>query len=240
MLTILHHDESLVAAVKPAGLLVHRSWLDKDADVFMLQLLRSQIGQYLYPVHRLDRPTSGIIVFALTETAARALTQQFEHGGCEKNYLALIRGWAENQYIDYPLSVQYDRIADRRRRRGLPPQQAQTTLMALAHLEFPFAAGKRYATARASLVRLRPHTGRRHQLRRHMKHIRHPIVGDTAYGDLHQNHAFAAHLGINRLMLHAASLSFTHPATGCRLTLQSPPDDAAWRHLLTAGDSAKP
>lgn len=229
---ILHHDDDVVVVVKPAGMFVHRSPLDPHETVFLLQTLRNQIGQYLYPVHRLDRPTSGVMLFALNKEAARYLKPQFDNGETEKQYLAVVRGWVNEQIIDYSLSVTFDDIADRNRSRDKSTQTAISHVIPLAKIELPFVSSVRYPTSRYSLVQLIPKTGRKHQLRRHMKHIFHPIIGDTAYGDLRQNKAFAEHLGIQRLMLHAQSLSFRHPQTGQWLTYVAPPEDQSWQQIL--------
>lgn len=231
-LPIHYLDKHFVIAEKPAGLLVHRSWLDKHETTFMLQRLRDQLGQYLYPVHRLDRPTSGLLLFALNEHSARALKIQFDTGQIEKRYLAIVRGYVDSQTIDHPLTVKYDKIADAKRRRDHPAQHAQTQLTTLAQTELPFASSTRYSTSRYSLVQLQPKTGRKHQLRRHLKHIAHPIVGDTAYGDLRQNKAFAEHLQIQRLMLHAYRLDFPHPHSQEKLSICAYPKDTDWQRIL--------
>ncbi len=143
MLEVIYLDDTVVCVNKPAGLLVHRSWLDRQATDFLLQQLRDQIGRYLYPVHRLDRPTSGVMIFALTAEAATALKEQFDAGEIEKSYLAVVRGWVEDREIDYPLSVIYDKVADRDARRDKPAQSAITRVKLLATLELPFASGTR-------------------------------------------------------------------------------------------------
>lgn len=233
MLEVIYLDDTVVCVNKPAGLFVHRSWLDRQATDFLLQQLRDQIGHYLYPVHRLDRPTSGVMIFALTAEAATALKEQFDAGEIEKTYLAVVRGWVEDREIDYSLSVIYDKVADRDARRDKPAQSAITRVKMLATVELPFASGTRYSTSRYSLLQLQPKTGRKHQLRRHMKHISHPIVGDTAYGDLRQNKAFAKHLGISRLMLHAEIIRWQHPVSGQQIISQATPD-MDWQNLPTA------
>lgn len=210
-LEILYQDEFIVAVNKPAGMLVHRSWLDSHETEFVMQQLREQLGQYVYPIHRLDRPTSGVLLFALNSQTANLLCQQFEQKQVEKQYLAVVRGYLiGEQRIDYPLKVQWDKIADKFSSKDKEAQEAITDYQGLLTVEMPYGVG-RYSTSRYSLVRLTPHTGRKHQLRRHLKHIFHPILGDTQYGDLHQNRALAAHTGVSRLMLHAEQLAFSHP-----------------------------
>ena len=231
MLEILYRDEYIVAVNKPAGMLVHRSWLDSRETRFVMQTLRDQIGRHVFPVHRLDRPTSGVLLFALNSEIANLLCQQFEGKTVQKSYLAVVRGYLNGaERIDYPLKIQRDKIADKFSREEKEAQTAVTDYIGLNTAEMPWAAGK-YQTSRYSLVRLIPHTGRKHQLRRHMKHIFHPILGDTQYGDLHQNRAFADKTQVSRLMLHAEKLTFHHPITQIRLEIQAGLDEQ-WQRLL--------
>ncbi|WP_101775143.1 tRNA pseudouridine(65) synthase TruC [Pasteurella oralis] len=230
-LIILYQDEYIVAVNKPAGMLVHRSWLDSHETQFVMQTLRDQIGQHVYPIHRLDRPTSGVLLFALNSTVANLLCLQFENKQVEKRYLAIVRGYLTGQaQIDYPLKVQLDKVADKFAQADKAAQQAVTDYFGLCTVEMPYAV-KKYNTTRYSLVRLVPHTGRKHQLRRHMKHIFHPILGDTQYGDLHQNRALTEHTGVQRLMLHAERLIFTHPITQQRLDVSANLDQQ-WLDLI--------
>ena len=230
-LEILYQDEHVVAVNKPAGMLVHRSWLDRHETKFVMQTLRDQIGQLVYPIHRLDRPTSGVLLFALNSEMANLLCYQFEQKQTEKEYLAVVRGYVTGLgEIDYPLKVQLDKIADKFAQQDKAPQSAVTFYNGLKTVEMPYGVG-RYATSRYSLVRLIPKTGRKHQLRRHMKHIFHPILGDTQYGDLHQNRALTEHTGCSRLMLHAEKLTFVHPLTQQSITLQAGLDEQ-WQNLM--------
>ena len=230
-LEILYQDEHIVAVNKPAGMLVHRSWLDRHETQFVMQTLRDQIGQLVYPIHRLDRPTSGVLLFALNSETATLLCHQFEQKQTEKEYLAVVRGYVTGQgEIDYPLKVQLDKIADKFAQQDKEPQSAVTFYDGLKTVEMPYGVG-RYATSRYSLVRLIPKTGRKHQLRRHMKHIFHPILGDTQYGDLHQNRALTEHTGCSRLMLHAEKLTFVHPLTQQPITLQAGLDEQ-WKNVM--------
>lgn len=231
MLEILYRDQYMVAVNKPAGMLVHRSWLDSRETRFVMQTLRDQIGQHVFPVHRLDRPTSGVLLFALNSEIANLLCLQFEGKTVQKSYLAVVRGYLNGaDRIDYPLKIQRDKIADKFSREEKEAQTAVTDYVGLNTAEMPWAAGK-YQTSRYSLVRLIPHSGRKHQLRRHMKHIFHPILGDMQYGDLHQNRAFADKTQVSRLMLHAEKLAFHHPITQIRLEIQAGLDEP-WQRLL--------
>ncbi|MCW8889534.1 MAG: pseudouridine synthase [Sedimenticola sp.] len=212
-LTIIYQDEHYIAVDKPAGMLVHRTRISEDTR-FVLQQLRDQIGQRVYPVHRLDRPTSGVLVFGLDSDAARRLVGLFEQRLVTKRYLAVVRGYTdEAARIDYPLQEEA----------GRPHQDAVTEYRRLATVELPYGVG-RYATARYSLLEVRPETGRMHQIRKHMKHIFHPIVGDTTHGDGKHNQLFRDELGVYRLLLMATDLAFDHPYTGKPLTLRALPD----------------
>jgi len=227
MLDILYLDDYLAIVNKPAGWLVHRTPLDKGESRFVLQALRDQIGQHVWPVHRLDKGTSGVLVFALSAEVASALGQAFESGvGLHKTYRAIVRGWpADAQLIDHALK----RMPDDMRSQREEMQSAKTRLRTLHRGELPIAQGD-FATLRWAEVQLQPLTGRRHQLRRHMKHIAHPIIGDATHGKGPLNRAVAAHWGVGRLWLHALSLQLTHPVSGAVLTLEAPtgPEWAFW------------
>lgn len=205
---VLYRDEVLLVVNKPSGLLTHRG-LANDRDNALVRA-RAIAGCYVHPVHRLDRATSGVLVFALDAEAARVLGKQVESGGWGKRYLALVRGATADAFeIDYALpALEAPRDAERK--------PARTSLRTLGRFE------------RSSLLECIPHTGRPHQLRRHLKHISHPIAGDTRYGDGKHNRALRERFGLYRLALHAASLSLTHPRSGERLTLRaSVPEDLA-------------
>jgi tRNA pseudouridine65 synthase len=221
-LDIVYRDDSLVVINKPPGLLVHRSPIDRHETRFAVQVLRQQIGQRVWPAHRLDKPTSGLLVFALSAESAQNLSAQFAGRTVDKRYLALLRGYCPLQLaIDHPVKIPVD-DCDPGRRLEAQYLSAQTSLQRLARVELP-AHVDRYATSRYSLVELRPSTGRRHQLRRHMKHISHPILGDANYGKSRHNRFLADQLGCRRLMLACIGLTLMHPATGQPLTLESSP-----------------
>jgi len=218
---VLYQDNNLIAINKPEGWLVHRSWLDKNETVFVMQTLRDQIGQHVYPIHRLDRPTSGVLIFALSSDIARLLSQQFAEKQIEKTYHAIVRGYVDGEdTIDYPLAEELDKIADKFASKDKPAQEAITFYKGLSKIELPIAVGK-YQTARYSFVELKPQTGRKHQLRRHLKHIFHPIIGDSKHGDLHQNRAFSHYFRVKRLMLHASTIEMMHPVTHKPLTIHA-------------------
>ena len=223
-LTVLHRDEHLVAIDKPPGLLVHRTQLAAHEDEAALQLLRDQLGQPVWPVHRLDRGTSGVLLFALSAEVASLLGAMFEQGQMDKRYLALVRGWpAEDAgVIDHPLARDPELPSA-----GQTMLEAQTRWRVLQRAEWPIATDARFATTRVALLEAEPLQGRRHQIRRHLKHIAHPILGDATHGKGPLNRAVAAHLGTQRLWLHAQRLSLVHPVTGAALQLAAPPD-AAW------------
>ena len=231
MFEILYQDNGLIAINKPSGWLVHRSWLDKHETVVVMQTLRDQIGQHVFPVHRLDRPTSGVLLFALSSEIARLMSEQFATKQIEKTYHAIVRGYVEGEAtIDYPLVEELDKIADKFSDNNKPAQDAVTTYRGISKIEVPIKVGK-FDTARYSFVELKPKTGRKHQLRRHMKHIFHPILGDSKHGDLHQNRAFAEFFSIKRLMLHASKLQITHPINHDPIIIEANLDQQ-WQDIL--------
>ncbi len=219
-MNLLYLDAHLVAIDKPAGLLVHRTGLDAGETRFALQLVRDQLGRAVWPVHRLDKGTSGVLLFALDAVTAGVLGRRFEHGeGMEKTYHAIVRGWPDaSGRIDHPLA----RLADDARAGRVDVQQACTHFRTLARHELPLS-GERFVTTRCARVELRPLTGRRHQLRRHMKHIAHPMLGDATHGKGPLNRAVAALIGMQRLWLHALTLSLEHPVTGAAVRIEAPP-----------------
>lgn len=210
-LEILYKDEHIVVINKPSGLLVHKSMIDKDEIYFAMKILRDQIGQWVYPVHRLDKPTSGVLLFALDSESARLLSEQFKAHSIQKTYIAVVRGYLEdNGVIDYPLSVKFDKITDKKANKEKEAEEALTFYKSLGRVEIDFAVG-RYEKTRYSLVELQPQTGRKHQLRRHMKHLSHHILGDTKYGRGEHNKLIRKEFDCNRLLLHAKSLEILHP-----------------------------
>lgn len=200
-LPILYRDQDVVAVDKPAGLSVHRGW-DGDRDVAMTRL-RDQLGRHVFPAHRLDRGTSGVLLFTLSSEVATALGKIFAEGRAEKIYLALVRGLPPaSGTIDHPL----------------PPGEDRREPRVAAVTDFR----RIESFGRYSLVEARPHTGRLHQIRRHLKHIACPIIGDVNYGKGEHNRLFRASHDLDRMFLHAASLSLPHPTTGRLLEIRAP------------------
>jgi tRNA pseudouridine65 synthase len=211
MLDILFRDEHLIAINKPHGLLVHRSPIAADAAEFALQLLRDQVGLKVNPVHRLDRATGGILLFALDKPVEVAMQQQFSDNLVNKHYLAIVRGHTpDKEDIDYPLRKENGAL-----------QEAFTTYVTLNRAELPVPLGK-HETSRYSLIDVKPSTGRMHQIRKHLSHVNHPIIGDTTHGCNKQNKLFREKWNMTTLLLHASSLSFNHPVTKKNIIIEAP------------------
>lgn len=207
---ILYQDEHYVAIHKPPNILVHRTAMSKDT-CFVLQELRNQLGQRLYPVHRLDRATAGVLVFALSSTAAEALARQFREQTIEKVYWLIVRGWtADTGCIEHPVKI--NDLGERK--------EGITHYQTLAKIELPVAVD-RYPSSRYSLVEARPKTGRRHQIRQHFKHISHHLIGDTSYGKGTHNQFFREQMECSRLLLLSRSLRFWHPYTDQSLLIHA-------------------
>jgi tRNA pseudouridine65 synthase len=221
-LPILFRDEHLVAIDKPAGLLVHRSALDRHERRFALQMLRDQIGCHVYAVHRLDRATSGVLLFALSSGVAQSLSATFAERRVGKRYLAVVRGHPPLQgAIDHPLRqfADDDEIGDDAATPAI--RQAVTRYRRIASIELPYAVAP-YPHSRYALLELAPLTGRHHQLRRHLKHIAHPIIGDTTHGKAAHNRLFRSVLGCRRMLLACTELRFAHPVSGGPLRVVAP------------------
>lgn len=210
MLEIIYQDENLIAINKPHGLLVHQSSIARDATEFALQLLRDQVGKHVSPVHRLDRKTGGILLFAFDKVSEIAMHQQFMNSETDKKYLAILRGFTPDEMdIDYPLAKENGTMQD-----------AFTSFRTLQRAEVAVAFGK-HPTSRYSLVEATPKTGRMHQLRRHFSHILHPIIGDRTHGCNKQNKFFKAQWDMTTMLLHASELTFTHPITKEKIHLKA-------------------
>jgi len=231
--SIIYQDDYLVAIHKPAGLLVHRSPIDKHETQFAVQITRDAVGQKVFPIHRLDKPTSGLLLFALDSQTARKIGEQFMSHTIQKTYLAICRGWTESTgSIDHALKYQKDKIADKLRKDSDIPQEAFTDYRTLATTTVNHKIG-RYEQQRYSLIELSPRTGRKHQLRRHLNHIHHPIIGDVKYGDRHHNHFFNDWLEQHRLYLAATSLSFEHPVSKQVIHINAPLEPSFQKALDT-------
>lgn len=200
MLEILYQDEFIVAINKPHGLLVHQSPIARDAEEFALQLLRNQLQKTVYPSHRLDRKTSGVLVFALDKATDSIMQQKFQNREVEKKYLALLRGYAPKEMtIDYALKNDNEVLQD-----------AVTYFKTLEYFDLDVPFGK-HKTSRYTLVEATPETGRMHQLRKHFAHIFHPIIGDRPHGCNKQNKFWLEKFQMNTMLLHASELAFRHP-----------------------------
>ncbi|MFI3247454.1 MAG: tRNA pseudouridine(65) synthase TruC [Ferrimonas sp.] len=233
MLTILYEDDDLVAVHKPSGLLVHRSWLARKETEFAMQMTRDLVGCHVFTVHRLDRPTSGVLLFAKNAAVAHALSEQFAQHQVEKHYWALCRGFVEEGgELDYPLKQELDKIADKFAQQDKPPQEAITRYHPIRKGQMPYPVS-RYSCAYYTLMALEPITGRKHQLRRHMAHLRHPIVGDTSHGCRHQNQLFRDKFGMQRLWLICKRMAFVHPVTQQRIEIETELE-AEWYQPLMA------
>jgi len=222
---LLYGDEHLAVFNKPTGLLVHRTTIDRHETSFAVQMARDLVGQRVFPVHRLDKPTSGVLLFALSPEAARRLAGAFEAAAVRKTYLAVVRGIISDcGEVDHPLANEPDQFKGKEVSDRNVMRPAVTRYRRLATIELPVAVG-RYATSRYSLAELLPLSGRRHQLRRHLKHLLHPLIGDTRYGEGRHNRFFRETLHCRRLLLHAVELAFPHPATGALTTVTAPLQD---------------
>lgn len=210
MLEILYQDDCIIAINKPSGLLVHKSYYAGIAEEYAVEKLSNQIGNKVHLVHRLDRKTSGVLLFTLDKEILRIMSDQFADRKVEKKYLAILRGWAaEEETIDYNLTND-NQIT----------QNAITYYRRLQISEIDLAFGS-HPTSRYSLVEAIPETGRMHQLRKHFKHILHPILGCRSYGCNKQNKLWLETYNINKLMLHAHQLAFNHPITQERIVINA-------------------
>ena len=210
MLEIAFRDEHLIAINKPHDLLVHRSPIAADVEVFALQLLRDQIGQKVYPVHRIDRKTGGVLLFAFDKAIEIEMQKQFADNLVSKKYLAILRGHTpDSGEIDYLLRKENGTLQD-----------ALTSYHTLNRAELDMPFGK-HATSRYSLVEATPKTGRMHQLRKHFAHIFHPIIGDRTHGCNKQNKLFKEKWEMTTMLLHASQLTFKHPVSGETISIEA-------------------
>jgi tRNA pseudouridine65 synthase len=223
VLEILYQDDEIIAVNKPANLAVHRSKFVGPDDAFLIDMLREQVGGDVYLAHRLDRATSGVLLSARSKEVAGALGEQFMGRSVEKRYLAVVRGWPDPEQgsIDYPLPGSRDTG---------PRKDAVTDYQRLGVVEVPITLG-RYESQRYSLVLASPRTGRFRQIRKHFAHIHHPIIGDSQHGRGDHNRLFKQYFSSHRLLLHALTLSFAHPASGEEMRITAGLD-STWEHLI--------
>jgi tRNA pseudouridine65 synthase len=224
ILPILYQDQHLVAINKPHNLLVHRSSIAADESVFALQLLRDQLNCWVSPCHRLDRKTSGVLLFALSQEVDKEIKKQFENHAVRKKYLALVRGYLpESGTADRPLEKEKGGFQD-----------AITHFRCLQQVELDIEVS-RYPKSRYSLAEITPETGRMHQIRRHFAQLRHYLIGDKTYGECKHNKMFEQKFGLNTMLLHASELSFIHPITGENMYITAPMNEEFRRILQEIG-----
>ena len=222
-LAVLYHDEWLAVVNKPAGLMVHDSALARGETDFAADRLREQFGKPIFLIHRLDRATSGCLLLAFDRDTASTLGKAVMAGGIEKDYWAVCRGWpVKPQFtVDHPLDGGPGKPLKK-------PAQTAFEVLATCELELPSAG---FATSRYALLRASPITGRFRQIRRHLKHLSHHLIGDTSHGDGRHNRQFRM-LGIHRMLLHAQRLGFVHPQSGAPLSIEAPLADTEFAKAL--------
>ena len=227
MIEILYQDDALIAVNKPANLAVHRSKMVGNAEEFLIDLLREQVGDNVYLAHRLDRATSGVLLVARSKEVVAALGEQFMTRTIHKQYLVVVRGWPEpgEELIDYPLPGS---------RETGPRREARTHYRRLATIEVPIELG-RYPAQRYALVLAEPESGRFRQIRKHLAHIHHPVIGDCQHGRGDHNRLYKQHFGCHRMLLHAWRVDFTHPVSSVPMRIEAPLD-VAYANLLARFD----
>jgi len=214
MLQIIYQDTWCIAINKPHGLLVHRSSIARDADEFAVQLLRDQVGFPVFPVHRLDRKTSGVLLFATQAEYVAKFQSAMQCSDAQKRYLALVRGFFQDEIaLDYPLTRDDGKV-----------QEAQTNFTKIEHFELSVPFGG-FPTSRYSLIEAQPLTGRMHQIRKHLNHLRHPIIGDRPHGCNKQNKLFLEQWNMTTMLLHARRLDLKHPFSCTPLSLEAEMSD---------------
>lgn len=213
--SILYRDDDCIAIAKRHSIHVHHSMLSPH-EISCMPILRDQIGAYVYPIHRIDRATSGIVLFALSQEALTSFNEMMWSGGMRKTYHAIIRGWMDDVICDSPIAID-EKI-----------HEAETHFRSVKQSEMEYPS-QQFPNTRISLVEAELKTGRRHQIRKHCAHLRHPIAGDVRYGDGKFNMLFRTHHDIHRLMLFATSLQFIHPITQKEIAIKYDPrhEDAA-------------
>ena len=226
-LSVLYRDDCLAVVDKPAGLMVHDSALARGETDFAADRLREQFDKPIFLIHRLDRATSGCLLLAFDRETASTLGKAVMAGGIEKDYHAVCRGWpAEPQFtVDHPLDGGPGKPLKK-------PAQTAFEVLATCELEMPSAG---FETSRYALLRASPITGRFRQIRRHLKHLSHHLIGDTSHGDGRHNRQFRM-LGIHRMLLHAQRLGFAHPQTGAAMRVEAPVTDTEFGKALRLFD----
>ena len=212
-LEIIYQDNYCLLVTKPNNVLVHHAHHSRNKidEVSLIQLIENQFGKRYYPIHRLDRKTSGIILLASKREYVASFQALFTNNEIQKIYYGVVRGFSqEHLIIDSPVKG----------RDALVYKDAETQLKLLDKiiLEIPV---KPYKSSRYSLVELKPKTGRMHQLRIHMNKVSTPLINDAKYGDKNHDLMYAEQFGWRNLFLHAGSLEFIHPFTNQKLTLKS-------------------
>jgi len=225
-LPVLYLDERLAVVNKPAGLMVHDSALARGETEFAADILREQFGKPIFLIHRLDRATSGCLLLAFDREMASLLGKLLMAGEVEKDYLAICRGWPEPAagVIDYPLDGGPGKPLKK-------PAITRYQRLATAELQ---QADARHESSRYALLCCSPETGRFRQIRRHLKHVSHHMIGDSSHGDGRHNRAFRM-LGVHRMLLHARRLSFQHPVGFQRIECLAPPDEEWLRAMVLLG-----
>jgi len=224
-LEILYQDENYVAINKPPGLLVHPTIIDRHEKRSAMRTLRNQLGVKVYIIHRLDKSTSGTLLFALSSEAAKRCADEFKRNDVSKTYLAVVRGYTDDRgMIDTPLEEIPDKIFNKNNKIPKDPKPALTEYYRLATIELPVAIS-RYPQSRYSLLEVRPKTGRMHQIRRHLRRIHHPVIGDSKHGDHRHNRYFREEWKIDRMLLAATEMVFFHPYCRTKIKVVAPLDD---------------
>lgn len=214
LIEVIHVDEYLAVVDKPAGLMAHASAMARGEDDFLVDRLRTQFGKPVHLVHRLDRATSGCLLIAFDRETAGALGRIFMSREVSKDYLAVCRGWPEEELlVDYPLDGGPGKPEKK-------PAITRFTRLAEAEIATPSA---QHESSRYALLRCSPYTGRYRQIRRHLKHLSHHLIGDSSHGDGRHNRSFRM-MGVHRMLLHAWRLSFLHPVTGEAVDCEAAPD----------------
>ena len=209
-LEIVFDDMHIIGINKPPNIAVHKSKVVGNQDVFVLQLLRNQVGYKVYPIHRLDSKTSGVLLFAKSSQDVANFQQLFYTKNIKKDYLAIVRGFfPEKQTLDYGLKTEDGKI-----------QEAITSFSLINKYELPIPFGK-HSSSRYSLISCAPLTGRTHQIRRHLAHLNHPIIGDRPHGCNKQNKLFKERWDMYSMLLHAKSVSFIHPITNQKMHIEA-------------------